>query len=484
MSEMSLYTLSNKIRSVLLTTIDKEILINSKKNHLLINSQNQEQLLKKYEDYRDFTIKTEELFESVQSNEDENILYDLSSNYSSNNFTCFCRSAKTSNECLLSKNSITKSISPKKNNLNSCLKKSKNSEISENNLCKLKIDTENKEKKEKRTSFSCNEIVGYKNSKSLNKNKNNKHTKTFSGELYIYSFDNKSDDSLKLINYCYKLKKPNDEIINEISDDDTSTNKKNNKLFLLSHRIKTNHKSIPKKKLKKVFNKRMSADKNIHNNNDELFRNPARKKTTNFTNEMKLYFDNVEKTNTKEKLKNHYIGKKFIKDDLKKNDNVHDKNIFQLHHRNSKSSEKKSKGKKLEQTRKAFCLQSINKQQNHKNSQNLLLYFKSISNNPMVLKHKEKKEKTLEKNDNFITVNALSHTQSQRKQSRSSRALYNKKDEFQQNEIYCFGKKNPKNFVDKRNKSTKTKKIDINIPNIDYNNKNVHTNNFIENKQN
>ena len=133
MADINSYTLSNKIRTILLTTIDKEMLVSSNKNHLLLNSQTQEQLMKKFQDYRDFTIESEELFEGRQDNEDNNIFYDLRYNYSNNKFNFFCHSSRTCCGCLFPQTFITKLFSPKKNNANSKLKKNKNLEKSEDN---------------------------------------------------------------------------------------------------------------------------------------------------------------------------------------------------------------------------------------------------------------------------------------------------------------------------------------------------------------
>ena len=107
MSNINLYNLSNKIRTTLLTTIDKEMLNYSKKNHLLINSQNQEQLMKKFENYRDFTIESEESFEGELKNEEDNM---LNCNCSENKLTCFCYSPKTDNESFFPKSFIVLSL--------------------------------------------------------------------------------------------------------------------------------------------------------------------------------------------------------------------------------------------------------------------------------------------------------------------------------------------------------------------------------------
>ena len=221
MSNINLYTNSNKIRTILLIAIDKEILDSSKKNHILINSQNQEQLTKKFENYRDFTIESEELFENVQNSEDKNIFCDFRCNYCYNILTNSCHSSKKSNESLLHQNFLSESFIPKKNNAKSCFKKSKNSEISKNNSCKFNTNSGKKLKIKKKATFSCKELINFKNTASL-KNNNKKYIKQISDDFCIYSVDNKDDDSSKLINYCYKLKKPNNEINNETS---TSRNK-------------------------------------------------------------------------------------------------------------------------------------------------------------------------------------------------------------------------------------------------------------------
>ena len=440
--------------------------------------------MKKFIKYREFTIECEELFEGAQNNEDENIYLDLSCNYSQNKLTYSCHSSRTSNECLFPR-FTAKSVSPKKNKENLNLKKSKNSEISGNNLCKLKIDSGKRLISEMKSSFSSNKIADFTNSLSLNKT--SKYMKKFSADLYLYPVDNKNDDSSKLINYCYKLKKPNDEIITEISDDDTITNKDNTKKLLFLHRIKNNHKNVPNKKLKKTINKKKSDYKNNHNNDDKPLRKMTRKKTTNFTNQMKLYFDNVEKSNPKEKIKIQFIGKKTSNIEVKKIDAFHWKNISQLHHHNSKSSEKKLKGKKLEKARKSFCTQEINEKAEHKKTPNLLTYFKAIDN-PITLKHIEKKEKK-EKNDVSIAINNVSDIQFQRKHSNSSKTLSKKNDKLQQNGISIFGKKSAKNYLNKRNESlkiesTKNEKKNINISNNNCNKKIIRRNFSIDNKRN
>ena len=473
MSEQNLYNLSNKIRTLLLTKIDKEVQVSSKKNHLLINSQNQKQLMKKFVNYRDFTIKTEELFEGVKINGSSKIFYDIRYNYSAKKLNCPCRSTKTSNKCLCQKNLNPKSLSPKKKRQNSCLKKTKKPGISLNNLHQMKIDSGKKLSTEMKSSSSCNEVLNLKNSLPLkNNNRNNRNKKNvrkLSADLYIYSVDNKNDDSLKLINYCYKLKKPNDEIINEISDDDTITNKKNNKILLFPHLIKNDHKNIPKKKLKKTINKKKIPNKNSNNCIQPLL-SPNKKSITNFTNEMKLYFDNVEKSQPKEKIKNEYIGKKQQNIEFKNIDTLHWKNISQLHHNNSKSHEKKSKEKKLEQ------------ELIHKKPQNLAPYFKTIDNNFMTLKNKEKKEKR-EKYSVSIGTKIVNAADFFKKRSKSSKLYSKNNDKFEQNGMFCFGKKIFKNSGNKRKESNKNKRKNINIANGNYN-KIIHRNDSIENKQN
>ena len=462
MSDINLYILSNKIRTILLTTIDKEIFISTKKNHLLINSQSQEQLMKKFVKYIDFTIENEESFEGVLNNEDNNMFYDSRYSNSNNQSSFFCSSSNTSKKCL-SFQHITKSQSPKKNNnTNTRLKKNKNLEISENNLCKLKIDSGRK-LISKNSSFSCNKIVDNENSVSLGKDNNKKHLKKFSADLFINSINNKNDDSLQLINYCYKLKKPNDEIINEISDDDTSTNKKNTKNLLFFHRIKNNHHNISKKKLKKTINKKKINYKNNRNNDEHPLIIPIKKNSTNFTNEMKLYFDNIEKSNPKEKIKIKSIGKNKSNIGLKKTDSSHEKNILQLHHKNCESSEKKIKGKKFEQQIKSFHILEINKKQINKK----LRHFKSIDN-PALIKHKDKRGKR-EKNNASTSVNTVHDEHFQRKHTKSSKVICKKTDEFQQNEILFFEKKIQKNHLNKKNVSSKNEKKSINVSKTNYN---------------
>ena len=475
MSDINLYTLSNKIRTILLIAIDNEIFASSKKNHLLINSQSEEQLTKKFVNYRDFIIESEESFEGEKNNEDNNI-FDFRCNYSHNKFNFYCYSSKASSEYLYSKNFITKSLPPKKNNADSHIKKITKAKMSESNFCKLKIDSGKKSIPQIKSSFSCNEIVDFKNSLSLSQK--SKYLKKFSADLYIYSVDNKNDDSTKLLNYCYKLKKPNDEIINEISDDDTSTNKDNKKNFLFPQRIKNSHRNIPKKKLKKIINKKKIYNKNNNNNDDHLLIYPTKKNSIDFTNEMKLYFDVVEKSNPKEKIKIQHIGQKESINEIKKTETFQGKNILQLHYY-SKSPEKKSKIKKFEQLKKPFCIQAINKKPVNKKYR----YFKSIDNDPIILKHKKKKEKS-EKNDVSISDSIASDKQFQRKHSKSSKTLCKKDDKLKQNGISCFGKKISRNNVDKRNGSVRNERKIIIVSNANYNNRNSHRIESIGNKQN
>ena len=378
MSNIYLYTLSNKIRSILLTKIDKEILVNSNKNNLLINSQNQEQLMAKYVKSRDFTIESEEMFEGVRNNENNNIFYDLKYNCPRNKFTIFCYSSKKNNERLFPHCFIAKSLSQKKNNANTCLKKNKNFSITFKNLSKLKKDSGKKLNQKMKSIFSCNEIVDLKNLVSLSNDKN-KHLKKFCGDFYIDYINNKNYDSQKLINYCFKLKKPNKEIISEVSDDDTSTNKGNKKYILLYHIIKNNHKSIPKNKSKKAINKKMVINKNNYINDSHILTSLTKKNSTNFTNVMKLYFGNIDKSNPKDKIKIKCSGKKIPNIELKKTDPFLGKNISYLHHHNSKSSEKNLKGKESEQAENTFFSELVNKMA-HKTSKNLKTYSKTKLN--------------------------------------------------------------------------------------------------------
>ena len=481
MSDINLYTLSNKIRTILLTAIDKEILTSSKKNNLLINSQNQEQLTKKFINYRDFIIESEELFEEVKCNEDNNIFYDLRGNYFDNKFNFFCNSTRTSNNCLAFQNFNTKSIFKKNNNINSQKKEIKDSGMSENNLFNVKVDSRKKLIEETKSSFSCNKIKNFKNSKLLKSN-SQKHIKKYSAD-YIYSRGNKNNDSLKLINYCYELKKPNVEIINEISEDDSSTNKETKKNLLFSHRIKKTFRNIPKKKLKKTINKKKSANNISYKNDDGPFNQYVRRKTTNFTNEMNLFFDKIEKSNQKDKIKIPHINKKLSNYRLKESDSFGEKNTSQFHGQNNKSSKKKLKGKKLELVKKIFSIRTINKRNVHRNSQDLSLYYKSIDNNPIILKHKEKKDKE-EKNYASIAVNVLDNIEFKKKYYNSSRIVCKKNNKFQQNEMFCFGKKILMNYLNKRNRTNKNERKNINISNFNYYNKIIHKSDSKENNKN
>ena len=436
MSNINLYSLSNKIRTNLLTTIDKEIFKNSKSNHLLINSQNQEQIIKKFQNYRDITIKYDESFEEIHNYKKNSIIFDSKYNHFDKRFSFFYQ-IKTNNECLLLQKQIIKSLSLEKKNGNSRIKKIKNSKISENNLCKLKINSGKTIIPKRESSFSYKNVLNYKNPLSLNNN-NKKFIKKFSADVYIYSSGNKKDDSSKLINYCYKLKKPNDEIIDEISGDDTSTNKKNKKNLLLPNGIKNKNKH--KKKLKKIINKKIRANKNNHSSDGNLLIPITKNNSTNFTSLMKHYFENVEKLNPKEKIKIQQNDKRLSNAELKKSDVFHWKKILHLHHCKSKSHEKKSKGKKLEQARKSFCIKVAINKKLHKNSINIENFFKSVDNTLIILKNKEKKEKIDKKNASII-VDVVINKQSLNKQYKSSRMIYKKNDEFRQNKMFCFGKK-------------------------------------------
>ena len=418
MSNINLYNLSNKIRTILLTTIDKEMLLCSKKNFLLINSQNSEQLMKKFENYRDFTIESEESFEGVQNNEDNKILYDLKCNYSNNKFNCFYYSSKTSNERLFQQRFITKSLPPKKNNLG-----------------KLKISSRKKLIPKMKSSSSSKEIVNFNNSLLLNNDNSKIHIKIFSADLYNYSVDNKNYNNSKLINYCYNLKKPNDEIINEISNDDTSTNKEDKDNVLFQHIIKNNHKKIHKKKLKKTIKKKITNKKKL-NKDDELSISSNEQNNVNFTNKMKYYLSNIiEKSNSKEKLK------------------------IQL--------EQASKSK-------PFCIQETN---NKKPVCKKLRHLKSIDKTHIILKNKEnkiKKEKR-EKNDTSISISTASDAKFQRKNHKISKTLCKRNNVFRQNEALYFRKKILKTDVNDRNERKR-----LNIPNINYNNKIIHMNYSID----
>ena len=479
MSDINLYTLSNKIRTVLLTAIDKEILISSKNNHLLLNSQTQEQLIKKFVTYRDFAIESEESFEGVKTNEDNEVFYDLRCNYSNNKLSFLCKSSR-SNCCLFPQNFTNKSFSPQKNNGSPILKKSTNPKISENNICKLKNDSEKRIIPKMKSSFSCKE-VDLKNLVPLSNDNRGNFMKKFSADLNNLCDDNKNNDSSKLINYCYNLKKPNDEIISEISDDDTPTNQENKKNHLFTHRIKYDHKNIPKKKLKKTINKKKSESKNSNSNDDSPLKSPFKNKIINFPSEIKFYPDDTEKSNQNEKLKIQRKGRKFSIIETKENDNFYWKDILQLHHNNSsKSSEKKSKGKKIEQKRKSVCIPMISKKPTNKK----FLRLQTIDNNNLILNHKEKKEKK-EKNDAYFAVETVSNTKMHKKFFKRSKTLFKNNDEFEQNEMFCFGKKNLKNNVNKFNESTKNERKNIEIVNTNYNNyKEVHKNDPIKIKPN
>ena len=469
MSDINLYSLSNKIRTILLTTIDKEILANSKKNLLLINSQNQEQLTKKFINYRDFAIESEESFEGIQNDEDNNILFDLRCIYSDNKFNYFCYISKISNKCLSFQNSIDKTIFQKKNKVKSQIKLVKDSGISENNLCKLKIDPEKKLNAEKNSPFSFNEIVSFKYLTPLNNDNKKRYVKKFSDDLYLYYAGNKNDNSLKLINYCHKLKKTNDEINNEIPDDNTSSNKENITDILFLPKIKYNQRNIPKKILKKTINKKNRVNINSHNNDDKPSKNND-KNSINFQNNEKLYFENIEKFNQNENIKIRYKLRKLSTIELKKTDILNLKNIEELHYY-SKSLDQKTKEKKLEKARKSVLL-VINKKQTKKNK---VGYFKSIDDT--LVKNKEK-------NDNCISFNLTNNIQVIKKNFERSQTLYKINDEFKQSEKFCLNKKILKNYEIKRNGNNKSERKNINISNINYYNNIFHRKDSIESEQN
>ena len=483
MSDKNLYNLSNKIRTILLTTIDKEILICSKKNHLLINSQSQEQLTKKYVNYRDFTIESEESFKGEEDNENNNIFYDLRCNFSHNKLNFFFYSSRKNSQLTFPQNFTDSHFSLKKNKANSRIQKIENSKVPENNLCKLKNDLKKKSMPGIESSFSCKEILDLKNLILLSNDNKKKYLKKLSGDLKIYSTYTKTDECSNLINYCYKLKKPNNSIINEISDDDTPANKKKKKNYLITHRSKNNHKNIQNKKLKKVINKKRSVNKNNQNNNDKPFITPTKKNSTHFSNEMKIYLDCLEKLSPQEKIKIKPKEKELSNKDLKKIDMIHWKNILELHHCNSKSPENKSKSKKLEQTKKIFSMQVINKKPTHKKSQNFVTCFKSDNNSPIILKNKEKKEKR-EKKDVSNCLNAVNNNTLFKRQPSKSSKMLNNCEEFKKTEIFCEKKPILKNDVNKRNESTKNERKSINISNNNYKYKTIDPNESIGNNQN
>ena len=449
MSHNNLYTLSNKIRTILLTAIDKEILMCSKKNHLLINSQSQEQLMQKFESYRNFAIESEESFEAFQDNDNNDIFYDLRCNYSDNKFNFCCYSSRTSNECLYIQNSTNQSLNKRKNDFNSRIQTTTNIEIQDNNFCQFKLNSGKKLITKKKSSFSCKEIIDLKNLVTLN-NHNNNHIKQFSFDFNFYSGDNKNDDSSKLLNYCYKLKKPNDEIINEILDDDTPTNKEITKNPIFPNKMKNNERNIPKKKLKKTIHKKKTLNKINCNNDDESSVLLIKKYTTNLLND-KLHYNSKEKSNQKEKNRLLYLDKKPSSIELKEIGIFHEKKIFQTHYHDNKSPEKKSKGKKSEQSRKSFSILETNKKPPNKKK---IRHFNSIDETPLILIHKEKKEKK-DKNNTSISVHQVTDTQLRRKNYKRSKTLCRTNNVLKQNDMFCFGKKNMKNYVNKRNESTK-----------------------------
>ena len=455
MEDKKLCSLPNKIRTILLSKIDKEISISTKQNHLLINSQTQEQLTEKFINYRNFIVEEEESFGGVQNNEDNCVFCDLRCIYSDNRFNYFCYSSKISNGSLFPQNCIVKSFPQKKNNLNSQIKKIKILKITENNLHKLKINIKNKIIPETNSSSFCNENKVYNNSLPLTDDNTKKDIKNFSCDFNfnIDSSDNKNDDSSKLINYCYKLKKPNDEIINEISDDDTSTNKRSNKNLIFHHIIENNHKNNKNKKLKKIIKKKKIVNKINYNNDDEYSILSTEKSSINFTNETKIYFENIEIANSNDIIKNKYSRKKRSNVEPKKINNFKWTNIFELHNNDAK----------------------LNRNSVIKNK---LLHFKSIDNDSLILKKTKKhKREEKQKNNGSFSLSVTSDKQYKKKRLNRSKTLSKVDGELQQNKKIRFGKKCLKNNGNKR-------KISLNIP---YCNKVNHTNDTsdsIDNRQN
>ena len=485
MSNMNLYNLSNKIRSTLLTTIDKEILNYSKNNYMLINSQNQEQLTKKYQHYREFTVESEESFGGERNNEDNSIFYDLSCSYFHDKLIYYCYSPKN-NDCFFPQSFTSGSISPIFNHLNLVVNKIQNSKLPGKNLTKLNIGSSKKLIPEVESSFSCKEVLDFKNSVSLSNNSiNKKHLKQFSADLINYTVDNKSDDSSKLINYCNKLKIPNNNKINEISDDDISTNKGTEKNLTLSHKIKNKHKNSQYKKFKKTINKIMSLNKNNQNSDDKTPKSPMKKNTMNFSKEKKFYLHNQEKSDSKDKTKIQSVEKKITNTELKKCDTFHWKNFFQKHHYSTKPPEKQSKEKKKIEKRKSLFIQLLNKKLSNKKSQNLETFFKPIENTPIIIKYKNKKDKKekKEKKDVPIIANLVVSKQLSQKHFKSSKSFLKTNDEYRKNGIFCFGKKISNNFINERNESSKIKRKHISIS-ISNNNKFINTNDCNENYQN
>ena len=146
MSVINLYSLSNKIRTILLTTIDKEIFNIFKKTHLLINSQNHEQITKKFEKYRNFAVECFESFGGEHNHENNNIFYDLRCNFSHNKLNFFFYSSRKNSQLTFPQNFTDSHFSLKKNKKNSRIQKIENSKVPENNLCKLKNDLKKKKR--------------------------------------------------------------------------------------------------------------------------------------------------------------------------------------------------------------------------------------------------------------------------------------------------------------------------------------------------
>ena len=72
MNGIYLYNKSNKIRSILLIAIDKELFNIKNKNTLLINSLDQWQLIDKFKENNNYTIESIESFKGTLNNEENN----------------------------------------------------------------------------------------------------------------------------------------------------------------------------------------------------------------------------------------------------------------------------------------------------------------------------------------------------------------------------------------------------------------------------
>ena len=305
MNGIYLYNKSNKIRSILLIAIDKELFNIKNKNTLLINSLDQWQLIDKFKENNNYTIESIESFKGTLNNEENNknyidIKYNNKKNqvyfttYSLNEGMFFNTSKsykKTKNtvqyfflnktsrrdgnkKCVdIISNSLNKKKLEKKNEENKDSKDNSNEDCKErkpHKILRVKTTKLKNHKKEYKTKFSSSkEIQNINKIKNFASTKNNKieDKKPNPDKLVPVDFtgytssdeNNMCNYMSKLINYCFYLKKPIEEVIKGTTCDDTSPIKDTKKRKY--HRTKYT-KNLWKKKMKKTINK------NNNNNNN------------------------------------------------------------------------------------------------------------------------------------------------------------------------------------------------------------------------